>query len=266
MARAAGPLSGMAILVTRPEEQAGALCRLIEDEGGEAVEFPTILIEPPRDGHPLAEAALDLATADLAIFASANAVRFAMAAVRARKGWPAELPAFAVGPATAEALRAQGVARVSAPESGADSESLLRLPAFDRVSGMRVLIFAGEGGRTLLRDELVARGATVVVVPCYRRLPVTAVPDAVRQSIADRRLAAVTLTSSEGARNLYGVLAGPLGDAVRMLPHFVVHERIAAAARLHGATDIVLAPGGDVALAAALVRRLSGTGVRETLH
>jgi len=58
-----------------------------------------------------------------------------------------------------------------------DSDGLLALPQFVEVAGKSVVIFRGAGGRDVLRDALLARGARVVAqVDCYRRARPTASP------------------------------------------------------------------------------------------
>src|SRR4051812_43322747 len=103
------PLSGHAILVTRPQTQAEHLAALIEGEGGEALRFPTLAILPPQD--PARAAALlapaALAERDIAVFVSPTAVTAAFHIMAAP--WPAEVSAAAVGAGTARALAASGV-------------------------------------------------------------------------------------------------------------------------------------------------------------
>src|SRR6185295_12379471 len=91
---------------------------------------------------------------------------------------------------------------VIAPQSGADSEALLAAPELADVTGKRVLIVRGEGGRALLGNMLAARGATVNYAECYRR--VRPVADAA-PLIADWQrglIHAVTVSSAEGLDNL----------------------------------------------------------------
>ena len=42
-------LTGIGVLVTRPEHQANHLCQLIESEGGAAIRYPALVIKPRPD-------------------------------------------------------------------------------------------------------------------------------------------------------------------------------------------------------------------------
>jgi uroporphyrinogen-III synthase len=44
-----GRLTGIGVLVTRPEHQAHHLCQLIEAEGGAAVRYPALVIKARPD-------------------------------------------------------------------------------------------------------------------------------------------------------------------------------------------------------------------------
>ncbi len=46
---AADVLHGAGVLVTRPQHQAGPLCRLIEQAGGDVIRFPVLEITEPGD-------------------------------------------------------------------------------------------------------------------------------------------------------------------------------------------------------------------------
>src|SRR5690606_34287481 len=104
------------------------------------------------------------------IFISTNAVEHGLRLFR-RPGdpWPAAPVVYAIGRATAQALRAAGIAALEA-EGRMDSEALLALPALQSVAGQRVLIVRGEGGRSRLASTLAARGAHVDIAESYRRL------------------------------------------------------------------------------------------------
>lgn len=241
-----GPLAGRTVLVTRPAQQAAALAQAVRAAGGEAFEFPALAIEavPMSD---LAAQLAQLAKADIAIFISPNAAQFGMAATRAGGGLPASAEVFAVGPGTARVLQAQGASGVIMPD-GQDSEALLALPQLAEVTGKRVVIVRGVGGRALLADTLAARGAQVTFMECYRRMR----PQADAAPLLARWQAggidAVTVTSAEALDNL----AALLGEAGRALllhtPLFAPHEKIAEAARRFGIARVIATPGGDAGL------------------
>ena len=165
--RVPGPLEGIGVIVTRPQRQAAVFAAKIGALGGVPIVWPAIVILPPADAGPLAHAHATLALYDIAIFVSANAVEFG-AQPPAR--WPAHTVAYAPGPGTAAALVAAGIPDPQVPVTSLDSEGLLELPSLADVTGKRVVIFRGEGGREFLGNTLRARGATVDHVPCYRRV------------------------------------------------------------------------------------------------
>lgn len=244
------------VLVTRPSGQAGVLCRAVEALGGEVVALPTIAIEAvPEAAQRVSEAAAE--GADVAVFTSANAARIAWPWLRAAERPPRKVAA--VGEGTAAALRESGHSlAVDVPEH-ADSEGLLALPALAQVAGRRVAIFTGEQGRELLASALEARGARVRVVAVYRRVLPAAPEAAVVARLGAGGVHAVTVSSAEGGRNLYALLPASAGRAVARLPHVVPHPRIAQSLRDAGVTTVLVAPGGDGALAAALAEHFAAT-------
>jgi len=67
-------LAGKKILVTRPQHQSEALCRMIESKGGKAIRFPVICIRAVPDTAPLRQTLKHIAGYDIGIFISQNAV------------------------------------------------------------------------------------------------------------------------------------------------------------------------------------------------
>jgi uroporphyrinogen-III synthase len=241
-----GPLAGRTVLVTRPTQQADVLAQAIRAAGGEAFEFPALAIEavPMSDlAAPLAQ----LAKADIAIFISPNAAQFGMAAIRSGGGLPAAAMVFAVGPGTARVLKAQGVSGVIVPD-GQDSEALLALPQLAEVTGKRVVIVRGVGGRAMLADMLVARGALVTFIECYRRVRPQddAAPLLARWQAGG--IDAVTVTSAETLANLAALLDEAGRTLLLHTPLFAPHEKIAEAARRFGIARVIATPGGDAGL------------------
>ncbi len=258
----ARPLAGRGIAVTRPLEQAGRLTALIRDAGGTPIVCPVLEIRDLADLAPLAALIDRLDEFDIAIFISPTAVQKAMNLIRARRELPAGLRVAAVGKGSARELRKSGVADVLAPAGRFDSEALLALPELADVAGKRVVIFRGEGGRELLGDGLVARGARIEYAECYRRTRPQGHADAMLRAWARNELAAVTVTSSEGLHNLYDMV-GKLGQQwLKKTPLFVSHPRIAEAARALGLAEVLVAEGGDEGMVRAMADWFAGRSAR----
>lgn len=247
------PLAGRTIVVTRPRAQADALAALIAGQGGRAVVFPVLEIGPADDPAPLDRAIASLDSYALAIFISPNAVEFSVPVILSRRSWPTGLQAAAVGQSSVATLAGYGIHGAMAPSERFDSEALLELPEFqeDRVRGRRVLILRGNGGRELLADTLRARGAEVDHVTCYHRSPpvggagpLTALWDA-------DRLDALTISSSEGLRNLVELLDGQRARLCET-PTFVPHQRIAEIAGELGLKRVILTGPADAGIIAGL--------------
>lgn len=250
----AGPLAGRTILVTRPAAQAGALAEAISASGGNPVVFPVLEISDVVDLQPLLHASDRLDEFDFAVFISANAVNKALNVILARRAWPARLRAVTVGKSSERELARFGIGQVISPSGRFDSEALLALPelASAEVAGKRFVIFRGDGGRELLGDALVARGATIEYVECYRRGKPNLDTAPLMKLWARGELDAITLTSSEGLRNLFDMV-GTLGQAwLRKSLVFVPHERIAEAARCLGLEQVVMTAPGDEGLLSGL--------------
>lgn len=239
-------LQGRRILVTRPAAQSAALAQLISAEGGEPVLFPLLEISTTDDDKPLRQAIARLDEYAIAVFISPNAVDFSLPLILAQRRWPARLRAAAIGQSTAVQLVSSGISPVLVPTERFDSEALLALPAFaaDSVVGKRLLILRGNGGRELLAETLAERGATVDCVTCYQRsAPVDAAPVLAR--LRSGQLDALTISSSEGLRNLLALLDADDLERLRALPVFVPHQRIADMAAELGLSRVILTRPAD---------------------
>ena len=188
-----GPLQDVGVLVTRPARQAAGLAAQLAALGASPIIFPATIILPPPDRTQLDHIHATLDRFDIAIFVSANAVEYG---APAPQSWPAQLRTFAPGPGTAAALVATGIHNVTIPENSFDSEGLLALPALSQVTGQRIAIFRGEGGRDLLGDTLRARGALVEYADCYRRAAPRSGAEGLVAALNAGRIHALTLTGS----------------------------------------------------------------------
>jgi len=250
-------LAGRHIVVTRPAGQAAHLAEALAELGAHPVLFPVLAIEDLDDTTPLLDAAIRLDQYDWAMFVSPNAVDKALAVILARRQWPESVRVATVGKSSEQALARHGIRDVVAPQQRFDSEALLALPEFADVAGRRVVIFRGDGGRDLFGDTLKARGAEVDYVTCYRRgMPATD-PAPLLKLWSEGRLDALTVTSSEGLRNLCDMV-GKLGQGwLKRTPTFVPHARIAAQARALGLHEVIETGPADAGLLAGLLEYFS---------
>jgi uroporphyrinogen-III synthase len=247
-------LLGRRIVVTRPAGQADTLCEAIALRGGTPIRFPVMAIEPLDDPSALRELATRLDDFDCAFFVSPNAVRHALTQLLAEREWPARVAVATVGKGSERALAEYGFDKVIAPETGFDSESVLALPAFapEAVRGRRVVILRGDGGRDLFGETLRARGAEVEYVTCYRRTLPQAAPRVLLELAERGEIDALSLTSSEGVRNLVALLGGDVPPALARVPVFASHPRIAEQAGKAGFVQVIECAPGDAGLLDAL--------------
>lgn len=245
-------LAGRRVVVTRPAGQAGHIAELIRAAGGEPLLFPALEIFDTPETPQLRALIERLDAFDIAIFISANAVNRALALVSARRAWPPAVRVATVGRGSERELQRYGFAEVIAPRERFDSEALLDLPELKQVAGKRVVIFRGEGGRELLGDTLIKRGAQVEYAECYRRGRPQADPAPLLERCARQELDAFTVTSSEGLANLHDMLGEAGRSCLERTPLFAPHERIGAAARALEIRTVVLTGPGDEGLVAGL--------------
>jgi len=247
------PLDGRHIAVTRPAGQAAHLASALVALGAKPVLFPVLAIHDIEDKSPLLDLAIRLDAFDWAAFVSPNAVDKALAVILAERPWPARLRAATVGVSSEQALAAHGITDVVAPRQRFDSEALLELPEMQDMAGKRVVIFRGDGGRDLLGDSLKARGAEVEYAICYRRGKPDLDPAPLIKLWQDGQLDAITVTSSEGLRNLCDMI-GKLGQAwLKKTPLLVPHQRIAEQAQALGCQHVIVTGAADDGLIAGLL-------------
>ncbi len=255
----APPLAGRGIVVTRPAQQSGPLAERISAAGGHPILFPVLEIIDTPDLQPLIDVSARLEDYQLAVFISPNAVVRTMSQVLPRRIWPARLRVAAIGKGSVRELERFGVTGVIAPARYFDSEHLLELPELQTVAGQRVAIFRGDGGRELLGDTLAARGARVDYIECYRRTRPDADAAPLLQAWAGDALHAVTITSSEGLRNLFAMVGQSGQLRLQQTPVFAPHPRIAAVARELGCNAVIDTAPGDDGLMDALFRHFAQT-------
>ena len=203
-------LAGKRIVVTRARSQAESLAKEIEELGGEVIEFPTIEIQPPESYAALDAAITKIAAYDWLIFTSVNDVEQFLARFHRSGRSLAEIQTkrvAAIGPLTAERLKAAGIHRCLVPEQY-QAEGLLDVLKPEEMRGRRVLIPRAAKAREILPETLRQRGAVVDVVEAYRTVIPTPDVARLRRSLQEGIVDMVTFTSSSTAANFVKLFRG----------------------------------------------------------
>lgn len=175
------PLSDCRVLVTRPQNQADNITKLITQAGGLVTLFPVIEI------NPIPYNALNLDTFlnhehDIAIFLSANAISYCPA--KLKKHLIKAKTFLTIGPATMRALLADTGIQASHPAPDYySSTGLINLDKLKQINGRRIIIISGKNPNSMLTTTLRERGAIVSEVFTYQRsfpkisIPTSQIPE-----------------------------------------------------------------------------------------
>ena len=232
-----GGLEGLRVLMLRPPRPQDPLVAGLEAAGAEVLCLPLLRIEPV----PADPAGLTAAAAAQWIFVSRHAVLHGMAAVTAAGHGVTGRTVYAVGAATAAALRADWRIAAHYPPQP-DTEGLLALPDLQAgaLSGQEIVIFRGVGGRDVLARELRARGARVTCCEVYRQVAEHRWRDRICAELARPGPLVAVAHSGSLVRALRAVL-DQMPVATPVPPCLVPGARVAAAARRLGLKPLVAA-------------------------
>ncbi|MGC9325118.1 MAG: uroporphyrinogen-III C-methyltransferase [Desulfomonilia bacterium] len=157
------PLSGMSVLITRPDHLAYETSMLFASKGARAVVYPLIEISALPFDIP------ELKTYDILIFTSQNAVSLFFERLFAEGKDARELgglEVFCIGPKTRDALKEYGIA-ADAMASEFRAEGIVELFKGRNLKGMRVCLPRARGARPVLVEALTQQGATVDEILIY---------------------------------------------------------------------------------------------------
>jgi len=204
-----------AFVVTRARPQASGLAATLTELGAIVTEAPAIAIHPVEVSLP------DLASYDLVCLTSVNGVDRLFELVRDARALAGPVVA-AIGPGTAERLRAKGVVADVVPPR-AVGEGLL-----EAVAGLdvgRALILRAREGRDVLPEGLRERGVEVDLVTLYetRAEPLDA---DTRAAVLDADW--ITFTAGSAVRSLVAAVGG--ADALRGGPRLASIGPVTSAA------------------------------------
>lgn len=232
-------LKGLRVLNTRPLQQGQELNQRIIIAGGLPVSCPALDIGPPaRDWRPLLP---NLNTVQQAIFVSANAVTYSIPVLLENQfAWPDHIQITAVGKATAQALKSRQLRVDNIPEKS-DSEHLLMLNNLQAVHSETILLFKGEGGRTLIANSLTERGAKLIELNVYQRLLPDCNQEKLEQWWRDDCVDIILFTSQEAIQNIVTMFGTSAQQAwLKRTPCLVISDRLAQFASKSGIENILI--------------------------
>ena len=244
-------LSDLRVLVTRPLHQHASLCSAIEDNGGEAKHFPLFAIEPVNEPILVQQIKTKVENLDnyqLIIFISTNAVKFGAPWINDYwQRFPVGVGVLAMGPSTARKVSIELDCGVVTSDAGASSEDILLLDELADISGSKVAIVRGIGGRELLAESLRQRGAEVDYIEVYRRMPTQKSGEELATVLRQENINIFVVTSGESLARLDRLVKDTvqLAHTIRSIPIIVPSNRVAKDAAQLGYTKVKLALGAD---------------------
>ena len=209
------PLFGRRIVITRPRAQASRFAELLEQQGAEVIQFPTIETVPVESYERLDTALNEISTYHWLIFTSVNGVKHFFARLQACQQdirGLGRVRIAAIGPETARAVEAFYLCVEAVPEEYR-AKSLVTV--FGNVHGQRILLPRAAGARAVLPQELRAQGAQVDEIPVYQTIrPQHGKTEELRSPLKEEKIDLVTFTSSSTVRNFVALFSE---DDVRAL-------------------------------------------------
>lgn len=231
-------LNGLRILNTRPRAQGELLSVHIKNAQGVSIELPTLEIK--KSAHNWLATLPDLTTIDYALFVSANAVIFCFEALLAQGiFWPSSIHVIAIGQGTAHALARYHVLVNEIPLIP-ESESLLQLNSIKKIVNKNIVLFKGEGGRTLLEEFINTQKANLFLMSVYERTLPSIDPQFPHSLWRDDAVDIILLTSEHSIRNLFSVFSQEAHSWLRSKPCIVLSKRLADIASTLGITKIII--------------------------
>ena len=188
------------VLVTRPRAQADSFGERLRDAGFEPIYFPMIEIKAIENNVALERALSKLSCYEWVVFTSTNAVEV-MFDQFPSSNWNSGIKVAAIGPKTAEALKARGVTPDFVPEEYI-AEAIL--PGLGDLLGKWVLLPRAEIARKELPEAIFHAGGVPHQITVYKTLLVQ--PDLDGLALLKSGVDVVTFTSASAVENFAAIL------------------------------------------------------------
>lgn len=263
----------LTVLLTRPEGQGDDLLDALEARQINVIQYPVMCISALDEQHfatqrqHCKQQLLELDSFQHIIFISTNAVSYGMDAIE--EYWP-QLPIgiswHAIGQATLAALTRRGAPvmansgladdNVDSCEPAMNSEALLNSALLQNITGQKILIIRGVGGRDHLQMQLESRGAYVQYAECYQRTRANQPVGELAGLIRSQAPNAVFIYSGESLQHFQALCGTDCPPAALSCTLVVPGERVAALARKQGYKEVVVAHNAGASAMLATVKTL----------
>lgn len=240
------------VLACRPKEQNESWRKLLKARKLQTICIPLMLISPLESiesKQKIKNRVLSLDNYFCVIFVSQNAVNFGLDWIE--DFWP-QLPSgmtfYAIGAKTGAILAERcertfpdAFVEIKFAPASMDSASLLAMSDLQNISGEKIMLCKGVGGRTMIQQALTSRGAQVEVCELYQReLPADAAALFAALEL-DKSIDIFPVFSGETLTNLHQALANNTYREITQIPLIVPGERVAALAKELGYENVHVA-------------------------
>jgi len=217
----------IALISTRPNNTNTKLLSELEDTNISVLNYPLTKISP-LDNYQTFDSFLEnLNMYQHIIFISTNAVHFFLERLKILSIiMPKDLLFSSIGPTTKKLLQKHLPVFVHSPKKEFDSEHLLKEDIFNNVSGKKILIVRGEGGRETLKQELEQRGAEVSYGECYIRDYIDVDLNCLKENLMNYHYKFMLITSTNSALHLLAQLKDTNIDWLQDIKIVVNHKAI----------------------------------------
>jgi uroporphyrinogen-III synthase len=227
------------LLVTRFALDAQRLANLLNSNDIFAIAQPLLAVKKSVEFNNVSF--LFTNSYDYIIAISSNAVNYTHQALLGAE-WPVSRY-FAVGKTTQTALSKVTGLTVTTPKTQFTSEGLLELPCMKELTGKRILILRGVGGRELLAQKLTARGAIVDYYQPYQRFALNLNGALLVQEWQQQGINGAIISSGELLQRLLELVPENKINWLKALTIYVPSTRLAEQARLYGWNHVQVFPG-----------------------
>ena len=220
----------MNILVTRPEPGASRTLAALADAGLAGVSAPLFEVVMTGVSRPTGKFAALIVT-------SANG---AAGLDPGSSDLAADIPVFAVGDRTAEAVRLAGFTHVMS--ASGDNRALAKLVAASIAPKYRLLLASGEDHKDALPAALTRAGYEIALWTRYKAMSLGEFPVLAQAGLRDGEITSVLHYSRRAAETFVTLaISAGLAGTIANLTHYVLSDDVAEPLATAGCTDIRVA-------------------------